>query len=538
LATATAGDEIWVKAGTYRASCQSCSFVLAPGAKLYGGFKGTEQSLEERELGSYPSILSGDVLANDDLGPLYTKDNATHVVTVEAAVNGTIVDGFSIRDSFAYADDDPDGYFGGGILCLGGSPAIRNCNFVDDDSLAAGSGIACLDCNGVLIDTCQFSACLSDAAFVESGSATIMHCDFADNVGRGLICSAQATVSVRSCRFIGNVEGGVWNTGEVSGEYVACLFAQNVAAGSSNIGGGMLNSDDPFAGVAGSSPVISDCLFVGNISTGAGGAIYNVKSHPVILGTTIVGNQAAFGGGGMGSIEGAIPIVRNCIFWGNTVAGMGGEQSQIYNFKAAVNIAYSCVEGWSGALLGVNCIGLDPEFSDFNGPDGLLGTLDDDPHLAADSPCVDSGDPQPRADDSGIDMYGQPRSLDGNLDGVMRVDMGCAEFANVYLAVTTKTTPAGATYVSVGVSGPSLLEGFLFVGRQSGLASAPPFGTLLFDPAAGWIRSDLGPLPISFVANVTPLVGLADALTVQALGVDSATGAGNLSNAVTITMEP
>jgi hypothetical protein len=47
---AVEGDEIWVKTGTYTPdeSDRTVAFTLSSGVKLYGGFGGSESSLEDR----------------------------------------------------------------------------------------------------------------------------------------------------------------------------------------------------------------------------------------------------------------------------------------------------------------------------------------------------------------------------------------------------------------------------------------------------------------------------------------------------------
>ncbi len=52
IASASAGDEIWVAAGTYKpaVSDRAVSFRLLNGVKYYGGFAGTEASMSERNV--------------------------------------------------------------------------------------------------------------------------------------------------------------------------------------------------------------------------------------------------------------------------------------------------------------------------------------------------------------------------------------------------------------------------------------------------------------------------------------------------------
>ncbi|MCA9286779.1 MAG: hypothetical protein KDA22_16260, partial [Phycisphaerales bacterium] len=70
IAALVAGEatELWVAQGTYvptepsePGTPRSVQFVLPAGGTIYGGFAGDEQSLEERDWTSHPTILSGDL---------------------------------------------------------------------------------------------------------------------------------------------------------------------------------------------------------------------------------------------------------------------------------------------------------------------------------------------------------------------------------------------------------------------------------------------------------------------------------------------
>src|SRR5690606_4998766 len=68
LAVAEAGDVVWVAEGTYRpgdgtagTGGRDASFHLVDGAAVYGGFDGTETSLEERDPEAHPTVLTGDL---------------------------------------------------------------------------------------------------------------------------------------------------------------------------------------------------------------------------------------------------------------------------------------------------------------------------------------------------------------------------------------------------------------------------------------------------------------------------------------------
>jgi hypothetical protein len=113
-----------------------------------------------------------------------------------------------------------------------------------------------------------------------------------------------------------------------------------------------------------------------------------------------------------------ISVLINCIFWSNTApAG-----PQIYNETDAPSVAYSLVHG---GYPGIGNIDADPLFVDADGPDNIVGTLDDDLRLQLASPAIDAGDnsavPVDTADLDGdgdtteplpLDLAGNPRFVD------------------------------------------------------------------------------------------------------------------------------
>ncbi|WP_055444879.1 DUF1565 domain-containing protein [Lacinutrix himadriensis] len=88
-----AGEEIWVAEGTYYASTadETESFSLVDGTNIYGGFDGTETSIDQRNIAEHATILSGDI----------DKDGTTigNTNNILLATNG-IIDGFIIQDGY------------------------------------------------------------------------------------------------------------------------------------------------------------------------------------------------------------------------------------------------------------------------------------------------------------------------------------------------------------------------------------------------------------------------------------------------------
>ena len=90
LEKAVSGNEIWVAAGTYYPSDDdvSVSFKMKDDVSVYGGFKGTEKSLQERDWEKNKTILSGEIGDKTKTG-----DNTNHIVIAANAV----LDGFTIK---------------------------------------------------------------------------------------------------------------------------------------------------------------------------------------------------------------------------------------------------------------------------------------------------------------------------------------------------------------------------------------------------------------------------------------------------------
>src|SRR5690606_29585783 len=110
LSAAGSGDEIWVARGTYKpttTTTRTIAFNLKSGVSLYGGFAGTEFSLEQRNWNSNPTILSGEI------GSTALTDNSNHVIS-GSSVSDIVLDGFVIEKGYASSSN-----YGGGLYCAG-----------------------------------------------------------------------------------------------------------------------------------------------------------------------------------------------------------------------------------------------------------------------------------------------------------------------------------------------------------------------------------------------------------------------------------
>lgn len=267
LAVAESGDQIWVSTGTFvptTSDDREISFVIKDGVEIYGGFEGKESSIEERELGLYPTILSGEIGHKDSL-----QDNSYTIIYTEGVSAATIVDGFTITKGMS------NGFGEGG----------------DKDSSGA--------------------AWFNNAAEERVSSPTILNCIFEDNYARDGAAiyhyaeEGECTSRIENCSFINNrVDGdgaAIYNNGSYgtcSPQIRNCTFSDN----SANYGAGVLNYILDEGEV---SPLVESCTFVNNLSYVRGGVMYNllegeddmVKCKPVIAACTMENNTSTVGNG-------------------------------------------------------------------------------------------------------------------------------------------------------------------------------------------------------------------------------------------------
>jgi streptogramin lyase len=391
--------EIWVAEGTYMPQHKtefnfdrSATFPLAGNTALYGGFAGTENNQEERDVAAHPTFLSGDLAGNDGPSSSGNSENAYHVLT--ASLNDTryVVDGFVITRGNAVGGLSP-GFqpYGGGLYMEGnGELVIRNCRI--QESWAESGGGLYANASSVLI---------KESRFVENGAShtgggiwiggfgetKLIKCELEENVNGGLIHKdySFSPSHLESCAFFGNSEYGAWLS-----------IAQLI-----------------------------NCMFIGN-EQGIRGNNLTVDSSTVVMNTD---------GGGISASE---CQVTNSILWGNSNSQGSGEAAQV-NLGGNTVVRKTLVQGLS-TLSGNGNINADPLFVDPDGIDGLLGTRDDDLRLLQSSPCIDVGSngliPNDVHDLDGdgdatetipVDLSGSARIADGNGDLLAIVDMGAYE---------------------------------------------------------------------------------------------------------------
>ena len=250
LAKAKAKDQIWVQAGTYTAPIPD-GFTLQSGVSLYGGFAGTESSIDERTIDSdkayrmtHQTILSGDVNKDDEVDgvnlifPANTSraNNATHVLTIDLAptqqsgnnnTEPTIVDGITFKGGHA----DQANERGGGIYVTGsnkggGVYTISRCFFIENYAMQGGalyvaSNVSNTNNDECLIDRCGFfnnaagqrgNAINAGGAIYLAGAGTVVNCAVFNNENGGIYLANSAAKVINST-VTRNTASGIDGTG-------------------------------------------------------------------------------------------------------------------------------------------------------------------------------------------------------------------------------------------------------------------------------------------------------------------------------------
>jgi hypothetical protein len=443
LSSAKGGDEIWVAAGTYTPTYGSWegqryrTFQLKNGVSLYGGFAGNETSRDQRDWNVNQTILSGDLLGDDNNNIDYNEpsrqDNCYHVfnhsrnLITYKLLNlepNAVLDGFTITGGNANGSGFRDRR-GGGMLNWKSSPTVINCIFRGNSAEDAGGGADNEYFSNPSIINCSFIN--NSGTFYggggmnnERGNPIVTNCRFIENSTEcfgGGIYNDDGDPIITNCVFNRNSAewggGGMYNW---SGSQIVtdCLFIGNVNKNGG--GGGMSNMESD-------GLIITNCIFAGNISVGyfgSGGGISDLSYNSSTINCTFSGNSALIGGGIYNGRRNQ--NISNCILWGN----IAPYSPQIFNYDSNSIITYNNIEGdWPG----VGNIDVDPLFVDANNGDYHLKSegwrWDSNREVwtwdGVTSACIDAGNPGSPLGDELLTIPVDPE----NKWGInRRIDMG------------------------------------------------------------------------------------------------------------------
>lgn len=428
--------EIWVAEGTYypdrgasvTQGDRTATFQLTSGIAIYGGFAGGESDRGERDPEANEVVLSGDIGIPND-----ASDNSYHVVTGSGADATAVLNGVTV--TAGHADGEGAKQHGAGMYVNAGSPTVRDVVFTGNTAEGRGGGMYNVDGSaptvegGIFRDNAAFHG---GGMFNDGSSPTVREATFASNSvednGGGINNFNGSSPLVEQTYFLGNAAdtfrgdgGGMFNTEDSAPTIERCFFGGNSA---NNGGGGLRNGTN--------ATVITNTVFSGNTAGGNGGAIHGSPAR--IVNSTFSENEANGNGGGLFVVRGRKPVVHNTILSGDA-ASTGDEIS--LGFSAELLVGSSLVQGGlpDGVQDGGSNVVGNPRFANHDGPDGQVGTRDDNLDLQEESLGIDIGSNQALdlnsngdvTDDLPVDFAGNTRIYDGDGDGEDVVDMGAYE---------------------------------------------------------------------------------------------------------------
>ncbi|MDR0603026.1 MAG: hypothetical protein LBG80_01815, partial [Bacteroidales bacterium] len=373
----SAGDQVWVAAGTYKPMYTAANyslgnepstsggrdnaFVLKAGVKIYGGFDANtpENSVADRAITTesgitimqHESILSGDIGI-----PINNTDNCYHVVIGAGnMVSGTDtarLDGFTIEGGNAAPGQDEitvnnvtvQHRRGGGIFNQDAAPILAHLVISNNMATASTAG-------GIGGGICNRGT---------SSNAVLTHVIIKNNKahwGGGIgnhTSSPVLTHVVISNNEANSGGGGMYNLANENIakpvlEYVTIINnkAKTSGGGISNDGNGNYPND------ASKSPVLTHVIISNNTTTGTtpgidfgGGGIFNGFFSPTLTDVTIDGNMTALSGGGIYNRYSS-PVLTNVTISNNKATSTNSNEGGggIYNYNASPTLTDVIIKG-------------------------------------------------------------------------------------------------------------------------------------------------------------------------------------------------
>ncbi|WP_338395736.1 hypothetical protein [Fulvitalea axinellae] len=226
------GAELWVMAGTY----EEVKIPLKNEVDIYGGFSGTETSLEQRDWEANLTIIDGGAtgLVND-------KQLFEHKYSSKS--QASVLDGFTLQHGSHWG--------GGAIYCRRGSPSIRNCIFKNNWG-KVGAAIIFQHGNSEIIN-CQF---LDNIATANAGAInvhegtnlyvenSVFRGNTASNEGGALFGQGSEAI-YKDCVFEDNEggKGGIIFFNGACAKFINCQYSNNVGK-DGRLCSGKYSSDD------------------------------------------------------------------------------------------------------------------------------------------------------------------------------------------------------------------------------------------------------------------------------------------------------
>ena len=247
-AVATAGDEIWVAAGTYS------GLVTLPNAvSILGGFGGSEVLSSQRNPKVYITTLSGGggtrLVINSD-GDSTTRLSGFvvtggHVSSPEFGGGMELVNSNAVIERCVFSANTAE-VIGGAVNIRGGAPSFINCVFTSNNGGWGGGAVSIVDNGAPTFSNCLFHANQAwegGAVAIQDGAPSFIGSTIANNaatVGEGGgVSDASRRSSFKNCIIWGNTAA---STGTRS-FYATPGVPGATVASDSVIGGGWLGGN-------------------------------------------------------------------------------------------------------------------------------------------------------------------------------------------------------------------------------------------------------------------------------------------------------
>jgi len=247
-ASNSAEKAVWIAQGVYKPGVQRTdAFVVdTEEINIYGGFNGTEITLEDRDLANNQTILSGDLNSDDDNDISFFNtlriENSYTILNIASTVNNILVDGITITGGHANNSSGSAIQNRGSAIYtneFSGNFAMKNCtiknnvadregNITLDTEMAQVANITIENCI-INNNFCRYSAGLHIVGRVQSDvtvnvNNSLFYENVADNVASSLgftassigIFSNNATVnaSIVNNTFTNNYDLGTQSTND------------------------------------------------------------------------------------------------------------------------------------------------------------------------------------------------------------------------------------------------------------------------------------------------------------------------------------
>ncbi len=425
LTLAGPGTEVWVAEGVYTPAgvlnSREDRLTIGESVRVYGGFAGTETERDQRNPNPLTNntVLSGDIHGDDSQSPVVTdldeleggENNSYTVVEFVAGAADAVLDGFTITGGAATgfgADAENPARQGGGIFVGEATATLANLRIAGNRAASDGGGVFVR--NGSIEATNTFftgnrSGAAGGAVAVRGGGMLLTDTLFAANeaeIGGGLAV-IHGVVDAERLEVRGNLGraggGGVYiQTGSFAARN--SLFSGNAADSGPTAfrsGGGLYVFDD-------ASLYLENVTIVGNRATGNGGGIFAGHRATVDIANSILWKNV----GSFPAIFPQVDVERVTVDHSLTIS--------ILRYMAAID--------WRNGISQQ-----DPLFvSGIEGTDAP--TVAGDFRLLEGSPAIDAGGNALLDETVELDLDGNARVFDADLDGVATVDMGAYEFQN------------------------------------------------------------------------------------------------------------